>query len=121
MQQEDALLQEEGDLSALAAGLAPPDSNPPASSYQMCSDDPYSGDPPCTNALDDTSNEDPALGSGDINLPDPSSAVGDPINALTGNKIVVAHDYTGRGPFPLRLRRFYNNIVMIPSESCYRK
>lgn len=96
------------------------DNTDPASSYSSYS----------LGSMDsiDTSSDFPS----DVPLPDPQSAdsiapvadngsgdtsnvcctaVGDPINAATGNLFEVQHDFVGYGPFPIRFLRFYNSLM----------
>ena len=47
--------------------------------------------------------------TGNSNNTTPST--GNPINTLTGNKFQVETDYSGFGPFPLLLQRYYNSDV----------
>jgi len=94
-----------------------------------CGTDPYFGDPVCPEPTDSGNADDggnindggdygnPSGNVGDYNTYTDSDNVGDPINAATGNKFAVQHDYTGRGPFPLRFRRFYNSQSLVSAAA----
>ena len=50
-----------------------------------------------------------------IGLPKNGCCQGNPVNAGSGNKYQAEIDYSGTGPFPLRMERYYNSGGTIPS------
>jgi RHS repeat-associated protein len=95
---------------------------------QGCATDPYYGDPICPDTQNSGNADDGenlnhggdygnTSNSGDFNTYTDSDDTGDPINAATGNKFAIQRDYTGRGPFPLRFRRFYNSLSLVSAAA----
>lgn len=70
-------------------------------------------DPDCTADLQCTGE---IIAEKSQGQPDPTSCIGNPINAGTANKYQLETDYAGRGPFPLVFDRHYNSQSTLSGE-----